>query len=141
MLKEVRDLGWTAETQPYLSIKANVPPSALPAMISRCLQDSPLGLSPGVLADPGFGQVRLFWWPGSVGDRLDDGLVSQAILKVRGIAREAGGGAMVEFCPLSLKKQIDVWGDQPGGMEIMHRIKQKFDPLGIMSPGRFVGKI
>ena len=54
---------------------------------------------------------------------------------------EAGGHAVVEFCPLSLKKQIDVWGDQPGGMEIMHRIKQEFAPLGIMSPGRFVGKI
>ncbi len=141
LMKGVCDLGWGPDTQPYLSIKANVPPSALSGMISRCLQDSPLGLPPGVLADPGFGQVRLFWWSGSVGDWLDDGLVLQAILKIRGIAREAGGNAMVEFCPLSLKKRIDVWGDQPGGMEIMHRIKQKFDPLGIMSPGRFVGKI
>ena len=141
LLKEVCDLGWDPDAQPYLSIKANVPPSALSGMITRCLQDSPLGLPPGVLADPGFGQVRLFWWADSIADWLDDGLVLQAILKIRGIAREAGGSAIVEFCPLSLKKQIDVWGDQPGGMEIMHRIKQKFDPLRILSPGRFVGKI
>lgn len=141
LMKGVTDLGWSPDTQPYLSIKSNVPPAALSAMITRCLEESPLGLPPGVLADPGFGQVRLFWWSGSVSDWLDDGLVLQAILKIRGIAREAGGNAMVEYCPLSLKKQIDVWGDQPGGMEIMHRIKQKFDPLGIMNPGRFVGKI
>jgi len=140
LIKWVSDLGWGQDSKPYLSIKANVPPSALSAMTSRCLRESPLGLPPGVLADSGFGQVRLLWWPGSVGD-LDDGVVLQTILKIRGIAREVGGNATVEFCPLSLKKQIDVWGDQPGGMEIMHRIKQKFDPLGIMSPGRFVGKI
>ena len=141
LMKGVCDLGWAEDARPYLSIKANVPPLALAGMINRCLQDSPPGLAPGVLADPGFGQVRLFWWSGSVSDWLDDGSALQAILKIRGIAREAGGHAVVEFCPLTLKKQIDVWGDQPGGIEIMHRIKQKFDPLGIMSPGRFVGKI
>lgn len=141
LMKGVCDLGWSSETQPYLSIKANVPPLALSGMISQCLHDSPLGLPPGVLADPGFGQVRLFWWSDVVSDWLDDGLVLQAIFKVREIARQSGGSAVVEFCPLSLKKKIDVWGDQPGGMEIMHRIKQKFDPLGIMNPGRFVGKI
>jgi glycolate oxidase FAD binding subunit len=141
LLKGVTDLGWAPNAQPYLSIKSNVPPSALSDMISRCLRDAPLGLPPGILADPGFGQVRFFWWAGSVGDWLDDGLVLEAILKIREYAREAGGSAVVEFCPLSLKKVIDVWGDQPGGMEIMHRIKQEFDPLGIMSPGRFVGKI
>ena len=70
--------------------------------------------------------------------RIHDG--NQARMSIE-IARQSGGSAVVEFCPLSLKKKIDVWGDQPGGMEIMHRIKQKFDPLGIMNPGRFVGKI
>ena len=141
LLKGVTDIGWATGAQPYLSIKSNVPPSALSAMITRCLEDAPLGLPPGVLADPGFGQVRFFWWAGSVGDWLDDGLVLEAIIKIRESAREAGGSAVVEFCPLTLKKVIDVWGDQAGGMEIMHRIKQEFDPLGIMSPGRFVGKI
>lgn len=141
LLKEVCDLGWSQSAQPHLSIKVSVPPGALAAMVNRCFQDSPLALPPGVLADPGFGQVRLFWWTGPDSVRLDDGLALQAILKVREIAREAGGAAVVEFCPLSLKKQIDVWGDQPAGMEIMRRIKQEFDPLGILSPGRFVGKI
>ena len=141
LTKSVCDLGWSPDTQPYLSIKANLPPSVLSAVIDRCLQESNLGLPPGVLADPGFGQVRLFWWAGSVSDWLDDGAVLQAILKIRGIVREAGGNTLVEFCPLTLKKEIDVWGDQPGGMDVMHRLKQKFDPLGIMSPGRFVGKI
>ena len=141
LTRSVSDLGWSPDSQPYLSIKANLPPSVLSAVIDLCLQESPLGLPPGVLADPGFGQVRLFWWAGSVSGWLDNGAVLQAILKIRGIVREAGGNTLVEFCPLTLKKQIDVWGDQPSGMDVIRRLKQKFDPLGIMSPGRFVGKI
>ena len=48
---------------------------------------------------------------------------------------------MVEHCPVSLKKQIDVWGGQPEAIEIMRRLKRKFDPAGILNPGRFVGGI
>ena len=80
-------------------------------------------------------------WAGSVSDWIDDSLVLQAIVRTREAVREAGGSAIVEHCPLSLKKQIDVWGGHPEGLEVMRRIKQKFDPLGILSPGRFVGGI
>jgi glycolate oxidase FAD binding subunit len=48
---------------------------------------------------------------------------------------------VVERCPLSAKQQIDIWGDSFQGMEIMRRIKQNFDPLGILNPGRFVGRL
>jgi glycolate oxidase FAD binding subunit len=94
-----------------------------------------------VAADPGFGTVRLFWWAGSVSGWIDDTRVLETIVRTRGLAREAGGSAFIEHCPLPVKRIIDVWGDQPQGMEIMQRIKHGFDPLGIMSPGRFVGRI
>jgi glycolate oxidase FAD binding subunit len=49
---------------------------------------------------------------------------------------------VLERAPLELKKQLDVWGpvaqDQ---LEIMRRLKQEFDPAGILNPGRFVGGI
>ena len=53
----------------------------------------------------------------------------------------AGGSAIVERCPAAVKRNIDVWGDSPQGIEIMRRIKEKFDPSGILNPGRFVGGI
>ena len=141
LLKGLTDLGWSGETRPYLGIKISAPPSSVANIIARTREDDLLGLPPGVVADPGFGTVRLYWWASSVSQWIDDSLVLNAIVRTRELAREAGGTALVEHCPLSLKRQIDVWGDQPGGMEIMRRIKQKFDPLGILSPGRFVGRL
>ena len=141
LLQQLTDLGWGWDTRPYLAIKVMVPPSAVARVAEQCRQDVPLGLPPGVVADPGFGMIRLFWWSGSVSDWIDDSLVLQTILRARQLAREAGGFAMVEHCPLAIKKQIDVWGEHSHGMEIMRRIKQKFDPLAILNPGRFLGRI
>ena len=141
LLKQLTDLGWAWDTRPYLGIKVMVPPSAVAQVVDRCHQDVPLGLPPAVVADPGFGMFRLFWWAGSVSDWIEDSLVLETILRTRQLAREAGGFATVEQCPLSIKKQIDVWGEHPDGMDIMRRIKQKFDPQGILNPGRFLGGI
>lgn len=141
LLQHLTDLGWAWDTRPYLGIKVMVPPSAVARVAEQCRQNVPLGLPPGVVADPGFGMIRLFWWSGSVSDWIDDSLILETILRARQLAREAGGFAMVEHCPLAVKRQIDVWGEHPHGMEIMRRIKQKFDPLAILNPGRFLGRI
>jgi glycolate oxidase FAD binding subunit len=45
-------------------------------------------------------------------------------------------------CSPELKRQIDVFGEvPPKTLELMRRVKQQFDPKGILSPGRFVGRI
>jgi FAD/FMN-containing dehydrogenase len=98
---------------------------------------------PGVVADPAFGLVRLFWW-------LDrDKRVSEAgasalagaVNRVREIAQDHHGSLVVERAPLAVKQQVDVWGDNPEGTEIMYRIKQNLDPAGIFAPGRHAGGI
>jgi FAD/FMN-containing dehydrogenase len=53
--------------------------------------------------------------------------------------REAGGTAMIEFCPPELKQFVNVWGTPRADWELMRRVKQVFDPGGVFSPGRFVG--
>jgi glycolate oxidase FAD binding subunit len=60
---------------------------------------------------------------------------------LRELAQDLGSSVVVEHCPLSIKQQIDIWGNSFQGMEIMRRIKQNFDPLGILNPGRFVGRL
>lgn len=52
-----------------------------------------------------------------------------------------GGGVVLERAPVELKSELDVFGEIPGGFELMKRIKERLDPKGILSPGRFVGRI
>jgi glycolate oxidase FAD binding subunit len=99
------------------------------------LKDNPADTTLGRVADAGFGGLRLFWWRGS------DPAILSTIARLRKLAQESNSSVVVEHCPLSVKQQIDVWGDSFQGMEIMRRIKQKFDPLGILNPGRFAGRL
>src|SRR6266498_2878192 len=52
------------------------------------------------------------------------------------------GGTLVALeAPLELKRKVDVWGPVGDAEGLMRRVKQRFDPGGTMSPGRFVGGI
>jgi glycolate oxidase FAD binding subunit len=53
----------------------------------------------------------------------------------------AGGQITLLHVPLSLKRAVDVWGPVGPQMDLMHRVKNTFDPDSVMSPGRFVGGI
>ena len=65
----------------------------------------------------------------------------EALGNRRETAALCGGNAVVERAPSSIKNEIDVFGEHPEALEIMKRIKQKLDPKGILSPGRFVGRL
>jgi FAD/FMN-containing dehydrogenase len=45
--------------------------------------------------------------------------------------------------PEALRTRIDPWGQRPGepALELMRRVKARFDPAGICNPGLFVGGI
>jgi glycolate dehydrogenase FAD-binding subunit len=64
----------------------------------------------------------------------DDGPKMVAAL---GTAADAAGGyAVVEVAPLPLKTRLPLWGAPPEGLELMRRLREKFDPQRIMIPGR-----
>jgi glycolate oxidase FAD binding subunit len=42
--------------------------------------------------------------------------------------------------PAAVKKSVDVWGPVPA-LDLMQRVKDRFDPDRRLSPGRFVGGI
>jgi glycolate oxidase FAD binding subunit len=65
----------------------------------------------------------------------------EALANRRDAAALVGANAVVERAPASLKNEIDVFGEIPESFEIMKRIKEKLDPAGILSPGRFVGRL
>ncbi len=53
-------------------------------------------------------------------------------------AASLGGYFVVESAPIKIKEKINVWGHLPGGVNIMQILKGKFDPKGIMNPGRLL---
>ena len=150
LLKALTDMGWSSDSIPYLGLKLSLPPSAvgkLTNLFSGPATDPEaqhlIKLEPlvsGVVADPGFGLVRLLWWADDREPPSDD-RVTAAISRVREMSRQLGGSTVVEHCPLSVKRGIDVWGETTEAIEIMRRIKEKFDPARVLNPGRFVGGI
>ncbi|NHN54216.1 FAD-binding oxidoreductase [Calidifontibacter sp. DB0510] len=70
-------------------------------------------------------------------DNID---LPHALARLREATAAAGGAAVVLDAPTDLKRTVDVWGPV-GGLEIMRRVKDQFDPDHRLSPGRFVGGI
>ena len=116
------DLGWQEDSLPALAIRISAPRRIIPAMTETCLGIG-LGESPSeILADPGFGSLRLLFWT-----EADEEAILATIGDVRQAARQHGGTAVIEICHPSIKVKLDVWGEEPSGMAIMRRIKEQLD--------------
>ena len=176
ILRAVTDLGWEPDDLPHLTLRINVAPSDTGKALGwvagsneagHALQAevASLDVPVDIIADPGFGMVRVFAWAdgpevgaddaqsmdsrlrgnddrrGEPQSRVDDTQLAAFVLRVRALAKSIGGSAVVERASPEFKGRVDVWGDSPEGAQIMTRIKQKFDPTRIFNPGRFVGGI
>lgn len=73
------------------------------------------------------------------------GANEQALLAALSILRseigQLSGSCVALHAPLAVKQRIDVWGAAPGSLPLMQRVKERFDPLRVLNPGRFVGGI
>ena len=57
-------------------------------------------------------------------------------------APEIGASAMLEWAPPHVKAACGgVWGKPRSDSGLMRKVKQSFDPGGVLSPGRFAGEI
>jgi len=63
------------------------------------------------------------------------------VTTLRHAVARLGGSLVVEACPLALKEKIDVWGEPAADFPLMQRLKEQFDPHGILNPGRFLGRL
>jgi glycolate oxidase FAD binding subunit len=74
-------------------------------------------------------------------DGLDAAALGTVIETLRAELYKQGGSLVVLRCPSAVKPQIDVWGAAGVALPLMRRVKEQFDPHGILNPGRFVGGI
>ncbi|HYP13404.1 MAG TPA: FAD-binding protein, partial [Bryobacteraceae bacterium] len=55
--------------------------------------------------------------------------------------RDGSHGGVIEFCQARLKESLDLWPSPGSSFATMQRIKQLFDPSGLLNPGRLYGRI
>jgi glycolate oxidase FAD binding subunit len=73
---------------------------------------------------------------GPPSDRL-----SSLITEARAAATALRGSLVVERCPVEVKSEVDIWGEVGSSLRVMAALKERFDPHGILNPGRFVGHL
>ncbi|MBM4264214.1 MAG: FAD-binding oxidoreductase [Deltaproteobacteria bacterium] len=63
---------------------------------------------------------------------------TQLFPKLIDLAKERRGHAVMFAAPAEVKAGFDVWGPPPPSFALMRKLKQQFDPQGILNPGRFL---
>jgi glycolate oxidase FAD binding subunit len=63
---------------------------------------------------------------------------ADAIVRLREVARAAGGHLNVLHAGAELKAQVPPWDDPVQSLELMRRMREAYDPLRILNPGRFL---
>lgn len=58
---------------------------------------------------------------------------------LRGWAESVGGALVIEKASDDVYEQFDPWGTPPGTIAIQRRLLARFDPAGIVNPGRLLG--
>jgi glycolate oxidase FAD binding subunit len=88
---------------------------------------------PQLIGDLVVGTVWLSWPANDHSVKLFPQLLARAA---------AHRGHVVLFAaPARCKEGIDVWGAPPAAHSLMRKIKQQFDPDGLLNPGRFLSGI
>ena len=108
-------------------VRAALPLAALPAFATTAAR---LEGFTQLVADAASGIVRVVL-------RGNDTVVLSGADALFAAARVCGGSARVERRPESLRARLRSWGDaEPAGRFLMRRLKEAFDPRGILEPGR-----
>jgi glycolate oxidase FAD binding subunit len=128
-------LEWDAdkdEDEPGLAMVLSVLPNHVAGAVDRLSQ----ALAPHQLGlMPTLGMIN-------IGQPFATAAEAKHLVEVIGrIASQFGGTLTITHCDPELKRRIDVFGEPPPAFDLMRRIKQQFDPNGILSPGRFVGRL
>ncbi len=105
--------------------------SVLPSRIAECISviASHCDSLDSIVQSLGLGLCRI---------KIKD---AQALIALRTAIRQIGGTLTVLHAPLEIRRGVDSFDDPGSAHPLMVRIKQRFDPRGILSPGRFVGGI
>ena len=119
-----------------VAVKISAPPAELTGVLDSTLGAcSRRGLTPSIMGHAGAGVTYVGLSGG------DEEARAQAVEELREIWLRRGGSVVVREAPPAFKGRVEVWGPIGSRLELTRRVKEKFDPRGILNPGRFVGGI
>jgi glycolate oxidase FAD binding subunit len=99
----------------------------------------PTGLPTALAALPAGTQVSASAATGVTYAALAADQAAAALPRLREALRPVDGSAVVLHAPDGVRDDLDHWGSVGDSLELMRRVKERFDPERRMSPGRFVG--
>ena len=136
--RSLADFGWDQETAP-LVVRAGLLPISIRRLMDGLREARAAVPLPAVVAQPGFGVVHMVWYADSLDSQIDQ--TALTLIKARDAVHRAGGRAVIERCPTDVKSRLDVWDTADAPLAVMRRMKEQYDPLRILNPGRFIGGI
>ncbi|MFC4005654.1 FAD-binding oxidoreductase [Nonomuraea purpurea] len=122
-----RPAWWGLIERDDVLVEVRFPPSATAAVL-----DAAAATGMALRGSPVSGRVLLESWRAIEEDEL-----AAAVSGLRERVEEAGGRVNVLAAPYA---GVERWG-QVSGLPLMRRVKERFDPGRMMSPGRFLGGI
>ena len=123
-----------ARTDASVSLKASLPITGVEGWLAEledAQRDGALAARWQAHAGHGIIAARLSGAPQALTPRIE---------ALRDAATARHGSLILTELPPALAGTLDPWG-QVGALPLMRRLKERFDPNGILNPGRFVGGI
>jgi len=110
--------------------------AVLPNRIGKVIEAVSQFRVTGIVTQPGYGMINAYWFY-----QYGDVSLDETIREVREKVHKLGGSLIVERAPLDVKDTLDVWDYSGESIDTMRRLKEQYDPNGILNPNRFAGGI
>jgi FAD/FMN-containing dehydrogenase len=119
-------------------VKASVLPSRMGELLACAARAAETNSLPCAVMARGLGVAYAVLSPN---DRSEEARrrVIQATDQLLHECAKLGGNASIPWSPAEWKPALKVWGVERAETAQMGKLKKLFDPLGILSPGRFMG--
>jgi glycolate oxidase FAD binding subunit len=119
-----------------VAVKISAPPAELSGVLDSTLgAASRLGVAPRITGHAGTGVTYVGLSGG------DEEARAGVVEELREIWLRRGGSVIVREASPAFKERVEVWGPIGTRLDLTRRVKEKFDPRGVLNPGRFVGGI